>query len=56
MNKYGRLGAPVDITEMLLAKLWGKTYRQIGAMFGISAAAAYRRLRSHSLRLGVIVK
>ena len=55
MNQYGRLGAPLDITEMLLAKIAGRTYRQIGEQFGVSGACAFRRIRTHARRIGVIV-
>ncbi len=55
MNTYGRLGAPLDITAMLLAKIAGRTYRQIGDQFGVSGACAFRRIRTHAKRLGVLV-
>ena len=55
MNKYGRLGAPLDIAAMLIAKLTGRTYRQIGDQFGISGPCAFRRIRAHAKRLGVLV-
>ena len=55
MNTYGHLGAPLDITAMLLAKIAGRTYRQIGDQFGVSGACAFRRIRTHAKRLGVLV-
>lgn len=53
VNKYGRLGAPLDIAAMLQTKLQGATYRDIGQQYGVSASCAMRRIRSHAQRVGV---
>ena len=55
VNKFGRLGAPIDVAAMLLSRLAGKDYREIGRLFNVSATCAMRRIKSHAIRVGVAV-
>ena len=52
-NRFGRLGAPLDVAAMLQTRLAGASYRDVARQYGVSVSCAFRRLQSYAKRVGV---